>query len=191
MSKGKICLMAALVCIFNFQVTKVRAQDTPELGYAPGELLVRFAPTTGGEQLDAASKKAILNSLGGATLKHNFRIVPGLSLIKLPSDKTVKEVLQSYNSMEGILYAEPNYKLEVFNTIPNDPRYIEQWGLHNTGQSGGTVDADIDAPQAWDIKKNADPNIIVAVIDTGVEYKHPDLAAVFVSSFVHKVYDFT
>ncbi|NIO63665.1 MAG: S8 family serine peptidase, partial [Gammaproteobacteria bacterium] len=47
--------------------------------------------------------------------------------------------------------------------------------MHNTGQTGGTVDADIDAPEAWDIQ-TGDPDIIIAITDTGVDYSHPDLA---------------
>lgn len=59
---------------------------------------------------------------------------------------------------------------------PNDPRFGELWGLHNVGQAGGTVDADIDALGAWDITTGSS-EVVVAVIDTGVDYNHQDLAA--------------
>jgi large repetitive protein len=63
-----------------------------------------------------------------------------------------------------------------FCVIPNDPDFIMQWHLNNTGQTFGTPDADIDANEAWDIETgNAD--IVIAIIDTGVDYTHPDLAA--------------
>jgi subtilisin family serine protease len=58
--------------------------------------------------------------------------------------------------------------------FPNDPYFPNQWHLHNTGQSGGTPGADIRAPQAWAIT-TGDPNIVVAVVDSGVDSKHPDL----------------
>ncbi|MHC4362930.1 MAG: S8 family serine peptidase, partial [Planctomycetota bacterium] len=58
----------------------------------------------------------------------------------------------------------------------NDPRFDDLWGMHNMGQTGGTVDADIDAPEAWDIATGSS-DIVVAVIDTGVDYTHVDLAA--------------
>jgi subtilisin family serine protease len=58
--------------------------------------------------------------------------------------------------------------------IPNDEYFPMQWHLHNTGQFGGTPDADINAPEAWEITAG-DPNIVVAVIDTGVDSDHPDL----------------
>jgi len=59
--------------------------------------------------------------------------------------------------------------------FPNDTYFPMQWHLHNTGQSGGTPGADINAPEAWEIT-TGDPNIIVAVPDTGVDTNHPDLA---------------
>lgn len=58
--------------------------------------------------------------------------------------------------------------------IPNDPLFDKQWGLHNLGQTKGKEDADIDAPEAWDFHKGS-REIVIAVIDTGVDYNHIDL----------------
>jgi hypothetical protein len=70
----------------------------------------------------------------------------------------------SFSSLEAIKISK----------IPNDPYYIEQWPLQNVGQTGGTADADIDAPEAWKIE-TGDEDIIVAIIDSGIDYTHPDL----------------
>ncbi|MGB3494132.1 MAG: S8 family serine peptidase, partial [Elainellaceae cyanobacterium] len=59
--------------------------------------------------------------------------------------------------------------------VPNDPNFDDQWGLNNTGQTGGTDDADIDAPEAWAIQQGS-RDVIVAVFDTGIDYNHEDLA---------------
>lgn len=58
--------------------------------------------------------------------------------------------------------------------IPNDSSFTQQWGLNNTGQTGGTNDADIDAPEAWDAETGS-PSVVVAVADSGTQYLHPDL----------------
>ena len=60
--------------------------------------------------------------------------------------------------------------------MPSDPSFFEQWALNNTGQTNGTEDSDIDAPEAWDIT-TGNPDIVIAVVDTGVDWDHPDLAA--------------
>ena len=76
-------------------------------------------------------------------------------------------------------YVEFNYVIELALS-PDDPQLGSLWGLNNTGQTGGTIDADIDAPEAWNIttgSANVSPNVIVGVIDTGVNYSHQDLAA--------------
>lgn len=84
------------------------------------------------------------------------------------------EALDKLHRSGTVIYAEPNYRLRVLLT-PNDPSFDSLWGLHNTGQDGGTPDADIDAPEGWDIRTDA-TTTIVAVIDTGVDYNHQDLA---------------
>ena len=88
---------------------------------------------------------------------------------------TVDSAVNHLANLNGVKYAEPDYLVHT-SVTPNDNDYSELWGLHNTGQTGGTADADIDAPEAWDITTGS-RNIIVAVIDTGVDYTHTDLAA--------------
>jgi subtilisin family serine protease len=144
--------------------------------YVPGEILVRFAPKAGSMQRNITEKSQILSSLGGGVIKHTFKIVPGLTLVKLPSGLTVKDALKTFNKTGGILYAQPNYIYKADSTFPNDTYFPQLWGMNNTGQTSGSADADIDAPEAWDIETDANA-IIVAVIDTGVDYAHPDLAA--------------
>ena len=59
--------------------------------------------------------------------------------------------------------------------LPSDALFAQQWALNNTGQTGGTADADIDAPEAWDVITGS-TDILIAVVDTGVDYTHPDLS---------------
>jgi len=149
-----------------------QAGDTP---YKSGELLVRFAAQSQGRMPSVAEKNQILAAAGGGSIKRNFNLVPGLNVITLPAGVKVDEALKTFNKAKGVLYAQPNYEVTVLSTFPDDTRFAELWGMHNTGQTGGVVDADIDAPEAWDIATGSQ-EIIVAVIDTGVDYTHPDLA---------------
>ena len=75
-----------------------------------------------------------------------------------------------------IAFIEPNYTFSVADTFPDDDRIGDLWGLHNTGQNGGSLDADIDAPEAWDLQTGSS-EIVIGVIDSGIDYTHPDLAA--------------
>ena len=66
--------------------------------------------------------------------------------------------------------------VQQVQALPNDSQFSDLWALHNSGQSGGTVGADIDAANAWNISTGS-RNVVVAVLDTGVDYTHADLAA--------------
>jgi len=154
-----------------------------ETPYVPGELLIRFSPKENGISRNQSEKNQILNTLGESIIKYNFSIVAGLCLVKLPPDVNVENALKLYNGNEGIMHARPNYIVRAYTTSPNDLLFYYLWGMHNTGQAhpkdgGGTIygtpDADIDALETWGMSNNSD--IIVAVIDTGADYTHPDLA---------------
>lgn len=71
-------------------------------------------------------------------------------------------------------YAEVNTIGRWEQLIPDDTLFTDQWGLDNTGQTGGTADADVDAPEAWDITVGS-PTVAVAVLDSGTDYDHEDL----------------
>jgi subtilase family protein/List-Bact-rpt repeat protein/fibronectin type III domain protein/fervidolysin-like protein/HYDIN/CFA65/VesB family protein len=143
------------------------AQAPPR--YDPDTILVRFKGSA------LAQEKALTHALMGAQAHKHFALVEGLQAVRIPKGSHVKDAIKFYRQQPAVLYAEPNWIVHTQAT-PNDPRFGELWGLHNTGQSGGARDADIDAPEAWDVTTGSS-DVVVAVIDTGIDYTHPDLAA--------------
>lgn len=135
--------------------------------FIPGEVLLKFAP--GATVLDIEGIRARI----GAT--RNWTFASGAFHWKLPEGMTVERAIDLLSREDVIQYVEPNYVLKL-NVVPNDPRFGELYGLNNTGQTGGTPDADIDADIAWGVSTGSS-DVLVAVIDTGVDYNHPDLAA--------------
>jgi len=95
-------------------------------------------------------------------------------LLSVKSDADIEVVCADYQSNPFVEYAQPN-RLYQLSETPNDPSFNLQWGLHNYGQTGGTEDCDIDAPEAWDLAHGG-YGTTIAIIDTGVDYDHPDLA---------------
>ena len=137
---------------------------------APDELLVRFR--TGA---DPAARSA-LHAATGTTVVKQFSTVPGLHLVKLGPGATMAQALEQYGVSGDVLYVEPNHPVKL-QAMPNDPRFVAadsgMWGLNMVPFF---QDADIDAPEAWDISTGS-ANVVVAIIDTGIDYRHEDLAA--------------
>lgn len=126
--------------------------------------------------VEAGDFQAML-ARAGATL---LRKIPNsdLCLVQFPAPRTntVPDAVKVLGAEANfVLYAEPDYIVST-QAIPNDSRFAELWGMNNTGQTGGTADADIDAPEAWDVTTGT-PAVRIAVIDTGIDRTHPDLAA--------------
>jgi len=99
-----------------------------------------------------------------------------VNVVDLPSDLPVREAIAVYEDDPNIEYAEPDFLLQPAQMAPtpNDPGYNRLYGLNNTGQTGGTADADIDAPEAWNTTTGS-AGTVVAVIDEGIDTSHPDL----------------
>jgi subtilisin family serine protease len=89
------------------------------------------------------------------------------------------ELLQLLQQDPDVEYAEPNY-IVTADVTPNDPQFGNLWGLLNTGQNiggqAGHAGDDIGAPAAWNISTGS-RSIVVGIVDTGIEYTHPDLSA--------------
>jgi parallel beta-helix repeat protein len=165
---SKVCL-----CVISFLYFVSIAFAVPA-EYVPDQIIVRFAPKSDGSQKTKIEKNQILASDNAGEVKHSFKRVSGLTVVKLPNGLSVMEALSKLKNKKEILYAEPDYIIHTDSTIPTDPCFVYQWGLNNTGQGGGIVGADINAPEAWEIAHDAN-NIIVAVIDSGIDYNHEDL----------------
>ena len=99
----------------------------------------------------------------------------GVTVLGLPTpgEDRILAAIAELEATGLVEYAEPDYQVRLVGN-PNDPQFGSLWGMHNSGQTGGTSDADIDAPEAWDVATSS-PGI-AAVIDTGVDYNHVDLA---------------
>ena len=94
--------------------------------------------------------------------------------LELGKDQSLEDAVAEFKADKGIQYAELNHTLSLCQ-VPNDPEYSLQWALNSAGLNSVTGEHDIDAPEAWDIT-TGDSDVIVAVVDSGVDYNHPDLA---------------
>lgn len=155
----------------------------------PGCLIVKYN-TDMLSSLSLDEAQASLNAQVGASTIDDFSSlgIPGLTVVDV-ADQDLGKAIAAYEQSPYVVYAEPDYLLQIPDlqvtefsspsqaaTTPNDPGYSLLWGMHNTGQTGGTVDVDIDAPEAWGITTGSS-SMVIAVVDTGVDYTHPDLAA--------------
>jgi len=135
-----------------------------------GQLIVDFVPGT-----SAAERVAAFASVGGAKRIGTVDVNGAQVLRVAGAASTAATVL---NRLSTVVYAEPDRVLRA-TAIPNDPRFGELYGIHNTGQSGGKADADLDGPEGWDLAAlggfPATGGAKVGIVDTGIQANHPDL----------------
>src|SRR5215218_10240845 len=132
----------------------------------PEQIIVKFE-----ENVDPATKSDVRRAEGLEKAKD-------LELIGAEVDKVkgqpVEAAIRALNSRPNVEYAERDYIVHPTG-YADEPRFGELWGLHNTGQTGGTPNVDVNSLEASGVTQG-DPNLVVAVIDTGVDFSHPDLA---------------
>lgn len=161
--------------------TPVERTKKTHLDAVPGEILVRFRPGSNGKRLGRQAVTARTGRQIALSIKAigpGTEIVDGLRLALVnPADTS--NAIEALQARSDVIYAEPNFIRKAMVT-PNDPRYAEMWGLNNTGQRStfgghpGTAGNDIRAELAWNIT-TGNRNVVVGVIDTGVDINHEDL----------------
>ena len=176
------------------KVTNSRGTEVPMKGItisrsandSEPEVLVRFKPNVS----PADIKKLVAKN--NDEVEDNIEAVNGLVAIDDLDNKSAKTVAEQYAKLTDLVdYAEENIQIKLdpqegrqdfsenydFNAeaVPNDPMFAEQWALKNEGQNGGKSKADISAVEAWK-KTKGSKKVVVAVLDTGVDYNHQDLA---------------
>lgn len=138
------------------------AAAAPEV--VAGRIVVTWQPGT-----SAADRSEVRNRHGLQREESHDAI--DVEVVSVP-DHAVERVSDALRRQPAVATAEPDFVME---RTTNDPGYPDLWALENTGQKGGAVGVDIDAREAW-ATTTGDPEVIVAVIDTGVDISHPDLA---------------
>ena len=113
-------------------------------------------------------------------VEDSIESVAGLMAIDDLDNADPVQTAATYSRMPEVEYAEPNFEISLddfsSNPIrPSDPRFSDQWALSNEGQRGGKVGADISATTAWSVT-TGDDDVVIAVLDSGVDYNHQDLA---------------
>lgn len=160
--KNLIISLAAVAAVLCIQapdvIEKVRAQGATLKGsYVEGELLVKFKDETARQRLTSVHERL------GSRLRNEFTEL-GWQHIKLAEGLDVKDAERVYKSDASVELAQPNFIYHL-GTTPNDPEFGSLYGMQR-----------ISAPAAWETT-TGDPNVVVAVIDTGIDKNHPDLAA--------------
>ncbi len=134
------------------------------------EILVRFRQGTSQTQRD------ILAASHGVRLKKKLKGESTLEKFELTGSADAVSAAMQLTLNSAIEFAEPNFivKSDQINVIPNDPRFSEQWALRSTGQTGGQYGSDLHVGNAWQITTGI-PTTVIAVIDSGIDFTHPDL----------------
>jgi subtilisin family serine protease len=149
-----------------------KTSKTPLPHFKDGEVIVKFKKGISSAQVDAfLSGKALPKA---AKRYKALSKAKGQEMIFLRAEgKTTQDLIDSLKTSPLVESVTPNFGKRP-EVVPNDSFFEEQWSLDNQGQTGGTTDADVDGPEAWNVQTGSS-GVVVAVLDTGVDYLHPDL----------------
>lgn len=153
--KKALSLLSAVALSFALFLPSapgIQAQDTQ----TPQQIIVKFKKGVTQKQVSSLHLTEKSHIVGQNNALH-------VQLVQVPKDKSLQATLSAYQKNPLVEYAEPNITLHAFD-IPDDPRYNEQYGPQK-----------VHAPEAWDVTKGSE-DVEIAIVDTGVDYNHPDLA---------------
>jgi thermitase len=174
----KLSLGVVGLALFSWTALAKMQSGVP---FVPGEVVVKVRPGLLGRFL---AKKSLL----GAEVKKVMNLAAGQYLLLKSNAKSTNALVSDLEKLAEVQFAEPNYLYHISgfeSSAPTDPHFSKLWGLRNTGsnepdRNGGTsstpgiMGADLSAERAWAITRGS-RKIVVAVIDTGIDYNHPDL----------------
>lgn len=140
------------------------------------EVLVKFKSDVSRQQID------FLMSRLNDRVEDRIENAEGWESIDDLDNADAAATVAQYSQLPEVEYAEPNYEINLEEgasgplvpILPHDPQFNDQWALANSGQRGGKQGADISATVAW-AKTTGNENLVVAVLDTGIDYSHEDL----------------
>ena len=160
-------ILSKIIILSTFAFTAFSAPQVK-----PGSFLVKRKSTASISALSAVHAKA------GARSVKRFKYPAGLELVEVRPGASSAQALEVYENDPSVEYVEPNYIVHAF-AQPDDTYFWYQWGFHNIGQAvwrstEGYYDSDINAPEAWSLGVDTS-NTVVGIIDTGIDYTHPDL----------------
>jgi thermitase len=164
-----LALTAVVALPLLLWAAPVQGSPPDRPAFASGRILVKFDPGT-----SPAERAAVHRLQGGKPI----RVIPGIAVEVVSVPERAEEARAAgYARNPHVIYAEPDYIAHAV-ADPDDEFFVKQWGLDNDGQDyddrSGTPDADIDAPEAWDLTTGS-PGVLIAILDSGIDQDHPDL----------------
>ncbi|HEU4796796.1 MAG TPA: S8 family peptidase, partial [Pyrinomonadaceae bacterium] len=150
------------------RTSTVLTQAQAAAPHREGEVLVRFRSGI------SQPEKDLVSATHGVRKTRKLHGNSGIEKWELPAGKDPKAATLEILANPQVDFAEPNFLISKDDLTPNDPQFNEQWALRNTGQSGGQFGSDINATHAWETTKGSE-STVVAVIDSGIDFTHPDL----------------
>src|SRR5688572_11408589 len=171
--EARVCLAAAAATVAPQGYAAIRWQGRDVLA-RKAQWIAKFDSVKGNAKAQLAAIQQQLSRVGPNLFARRQLGDDGLVLIKTASRAKHQNLVATLKKIRGFKYLEPNLRLRAA-VLPNDISFFNQPGFHNTGQNGGLIDADIDAPEAWEITTGSS-DVVVGIVDTGINYNHPDLA---------------
>jgi len=168
-----LLIATALPSISGGVEKDVISNEIPSPEFVPGEFIVKFKDKPSSRvSIDNLNEKYHVSSVEKVFRNSRNTILDNIYKFSVSEDSDILSIVDDYSFHPYVEYAEPN-GIAYLCAIPNDENFSKQWHLDNIGQTGGTLDADIDAPEAWDVETGS-PDIVIAIVDSGVDYTHPE-----------------